>query len=658
MRKYSSRTICHKMAVTKVTDPEDVMAGNAILGWTRRMVRVLDPRRSLGTKVAWLVCSLSLGFAFIAALWLGSMTREGLLLQHCRQLALDAEQLSSTLDQALGTRVQSLQTIAAIMHTDGNFRTPKAARTVLDELQSTYPEMERIAFADPAGIIVASTSREDEGRDAAASTWFSQGRRSPWVGESDGTGTTQAHPAASNVRGARTVDIAVPVGDSSNKIAGVVNARLNLEWLQAYSLELRRALRQQGAPEALVLDRDRLVLAGPYEFVGKPWQVDILSTINLSEDVAPPDAAGAGAPAVRLERLADGRMIIAAAIEPQTDGALRSLGWSFHLIEPAMRADQRADRLWTQIIWVCLAMGGVAALGGVVISRRLTRRLALLSRSVDAVGSRSASHIVVPRGVDEVSRLGSAFAGLLGALQKEKDNLGELSADLERRVVARTREVERLARESRYSAVVRERLKIARDLHDTLAHSMMAMLSEVRVLKKLHDRDPASLAEELAHAEQVAHEGLIEARASITKMRFNPVRDVGLGTALADALKRFSERTGVHVEADFDPTAASFAEETAEAVFRIAEEALRNIERHANADNVKAALRHIADGQLALSIEDDGAGFDTGAAITGHFGLVGMREQAQLIGAKLTISSEHMKGTRLYLVFGAGIDAD
>ena len=83
----------------------------------------------------------------------------------------------------------------------------------------------------------------------------------------------------------------------------------------------------------------------------------------------------------------------------------------------------------------------------------------------------------------------------------------------------------------------------------------------------------------------------------------------------------------------------------------------RNIERHANAECVKAALRHVGNGQLALSIEDDGAGFDTGADNAGHFGLVGMREQAHLIGAELTIRSEPRKGTLLYLEFGAGFDA-
>ncbi len=278
-----------------------------------------------------------------------------------------------------------------------------------------------------------------------------------------------------------------------------------------------------------------------------------------------------------------------------------------------------------------------------------------LSRSVDAVGSGGARRIAVPPGADEVSRLGRAFANLLGALQREREELGALSAELEQRVTLRTREVERLARETRYAAVVRERLKIARDLHDTLAHSMMAMLTEVRLLKRLYARDPASLADELARAEQVAHEGLIEARASIAQMRFNPVRDAGLGEGLAEALKRLGERTGMQVDMDFDPKAASFAEEAAEAAFRIAEEALRNIERHANATRVMVALRCIGDGAFALSIQDDGAGFDTGAPHDGHYGLVGMREQAQLIGARLALHSAPAAGTTLYLEFGPGV---
>ncbi|MBI3571343.1 MAG: sensor histidine kinase, partial [Gammaproteobacteria bacterium] len=224
-----------------------------------------------------------------------------------------------------------------------------------------------------------------------------------------------------------------------------------------------------------------------------------------------------------------------------------------------------------------------------------------------------------------------------------------LSAELEQRVATRTREVERLAEETRYAAVVRERLKIARDLHDTLAHSMMAMFTEVRLLRKLHIHDPAALPDELVRAEQVAHQGLKEARAAIAQMRFNAVRDVGLGAALADAIKHFSERTGLAVDFSSEPRAAGLADARAEALFRIAEEALRNVERHAMASLVRVRLRDATDGHLELSIEDDGVGFDSSASHPGHYGLVGLREQAQLIGAELSIQSTPRAGTTLRL---------
>ena len=78
-------------------------------------------------------------------------------------------------------------------------------------------------------------------------------------------------------------------------------------------------------------------------------------------------------------------------------------------------------------------------------------------------------------GLDEVAQLGRAFANVLTDLQNERRELKNLSLELERRVAVRTREVERLAEETRYAAIARERLKMARDLHDTLAHSMMAL---------------------------------------------------------------------------------------------------------------------------------------------------------------------------------------
>jgi signal transduction histidine kinase len=184
-------------------------------------------------------------------------------------------------------------------------------------------------------------------------------------------------------------------------------------------------------------------------------------------------------------------------------------------------------------------------------------------------------------------------------------------------------------------------------LHDTLAHSMMAMLSEVRLLRKLQQHDPAALSEELVRAEQVAHEGLNEARIAIAQMRVNAVRDTGLGPALAKAFERFLDRTGLTGEFNADAGAARFGDERAETLFRMAEEALRNVERHAMATRVEIALAALDDTHLVLRIADDGVGFDPEVSRPGHYGLLGLREQAQLINADLRIDSSPDHGTAL-----------
>lgn len=581
----------------------------------QRLLRCLDPRRSLATAIGWLAVALSLAFATAAATWLGAMARTSLLQQHSRQLALSADQLAAGLDQAISSRLQSVRAAAAMLGTDSGVKSPQVLRAVLDELQSAYPELEWIGLADPNGAVVAATGGLLAGSSVAERPWFAEGLKAPWIGD--------AH---------RLVDLTTPVRDRHGRAAGVLGAHLSWRWVRSTARGLREKLELPGTVDALLLNRDGLILVGPRALEGRHWQ-------ELY--------AGHGAPA--FERLEDGQAVLVAGAEPVAGGALQRLGWRVQLIEPANQALQRPDALWLRILWVSLGLGGGAALLGVLAARHLTRRLGRLTRSVEAVGAGAAQRLEVPSGVDEVALVGAAFERVLTDLQRERGELRTLSAELEQRVAARTREVERLAEETRYAAVVRERLKMARDLHDTLAHSMMAMLAQVRFLRKLQARDPAALPEELARAEEVAHQGLKEARAAIKQMRFNAVRDVGLGAALADAIELFSERTGLSVDYTSEPAAASFADERAEALFRIAEEALRNVGRHAAASRVAVSLRGSADGPLELTVEDDGAGFDPDASYPGHYGVVGLREQAQLIGASLTIASAPHKGTALRL---------
>src|SRR5258708_24952245 len=175
---------------------------------------------------------------------------------------------------------------------------------------------------------------------------------------------------------------------------------------------------------------------------------------------------------------------------------------------------------------------------------------------------------------------------------------------------------------------------------------MMAMLSEVRLLRKLQVHDPNSLADELARAEEVAHAGLNEARSAIAQMRSNSVRDTGLGPALSKGVERFKDRTGRGAELTIDGDAARFGDERADVIFRMTEEALRNIERHARATRVRISLQAADRSHLTLTIEDDGIGFDPAVSRPGHFGLVGLRGQAQLIGADVGIASAPERGAR------------
>jgi signal transduction histidine kinase len=383
----------------------------------------------------------------------------------------------------------------------------------------------------------------------------------------------------------------------------------------------------------------------------------------LADSSAPAAGAGAGGrpmaplPAQRgvaVQRLENDKRQVAVLTDADRHPTLRRLGLQLMAVQPSEASLWRGGVLQQRLAWLSLGVCVVAALVGIALARRLTRRLTRLTSAVVRIGSNPQERLDPPPGEDEVAELGRAFAHLVDALCAERDSLNALTADLEQRVQARTREVERLAADSRYAAVVRERLRLARDLHDTLAHSMMAMLAEIRTLRRMHAHDPAALSAELERAEQVAHEGLAEVRAAINQMRLNVVRDLGLGPSLGQAVERFADRTGIAASYASDPHAASFADSRAETVFRIAEEVLRNVERHAHASHVTVALRDSDDGAIELTIADDGIGFDPTTPRPGHFGVVGMHEQAQLIGADLSLTSAAQRGTtvRLHLRVG------
>jgi signal transduction histidine kinase len=593
----------------------------------RPLLSVIDPRRSLVTGAVWLIIALAISFSIAAAIWVGAIARQNLLEQHVRRLALETDQLSSDVGQAIDARLAAVRATARLLRERGLGSRQQNLKDFFEELSTAYPHLEWIAIADSQGVIVDAIEPVHDGRNVAATPWFRAAMHGPWIGAIDGVN----HASASTVSGLG--DLAAPVRDDTGSVVGVVAAHLSWRRSADHPQRLTDETDREIATQEFVLDRDRIVLVGPRDFLGKPW-----SGVPTNS----PDRRG-GAPAAsvapRFERLASGRRVLVARSMISAGSEVSATGWQAQLCEPTERVYQRADAVAIRILWVSLGLGALTALIGIAGARQLTRRLTSLTLSVGKVG-RGGTDIEVPAGVDEVAQLGRAFARILADLQLER-------RELERRVAVRTQEVERLAEESRYAAIVRERLKIARDLHDTLAHSMMAILSEIRLLRRLHARDPSALAAELERAEAVAHEGLTEARSAISQMRESAVRETGLGPALAGAFEKFIDRTGLSGDFCADEEAARFGDERGEALLRIALEALRNTEKHAMATRVNLRLAVVNRTHLQLRVEDDGVGFDPAAVLPDHFGIVGIREQADLIGAEVRIESVRHQGTTL-----------
>lgn len=598
----------------------------------KNLLRRIDPRRSLAAAVGWLLVTLAACLALAANLWLSTFVRSTLLEQYSGRLEAAGEHVSAELDTAMLLRLQSVSVVATMLSEELRRSDPESLRRSLQAVRRGVPDLIWLAVTDADGFIVGATDESVIGQNVFQHAWMSQGLDVAWIEEGR---TPREH----------FLKLTAPVTNADGAIVGVVAAQLEWRWVQKLVAAMRAS-----PGEWLLIDRDGMVREGPQALLGKRWR-------DASEPLAPFDrrVSNLGNDASDLPsriqvRKLQGRGLYLVATPPQPPGGtLSRLGWQVVVVQPVDSVVAFATAVEWRIALVLGVLGLVAAVSGVAVARRLTRRVSVIAQSADAVLAGSALRIQVPTGNDEAARLGTALDRLLANLQDERDELRRLNAALDERVRARTEEISRLAKESRDAAVVRERLRLARELHDTLAHSMMAMLTEIRVLKRMAVSRPDELPEELVRAEQAAREGLNEARLAIDQLRSNPVRDIGLGAALAELAKVLSERSGIAVDCRIDERLSGFAAEPAETVYRMCEEMLRNVERHAGAQVLRVRLGRSAGEGIELEIADDGAGFEPSAGAAGHYGLVGLAEQAEAIGADLDIESSPGSGTSIKL---------
>ncbi|MDQ3670319.1 MAG: histidine kinase [Actinomycetota bacterium] len=209
-----------------------------------------------------------------------------------------------------------------------------------------------------------------------------------------------------------------------------------------------------------------------------------------------------------------------------------------------------------------------------------------------------------------------------------------------------------LAEAERVSVVERERARLAREMHDSLAKTIQGISLSASSLPAWVRRDTVRAVTEAEQIAQAARLASSEARELLTDMR-SDMLEVPLGTAVCSFLTSWSEQSGVAAVCDADESCDA-APETRWELFSIVREALRNIERHAHADKVRVVLGY-DDDDIVLDIADDGNGFEAPAEIaelgdSGHFGVIGMSERAARAGGRLDLESTAGEGCRLRVV--------
>jgi signal transduction histidine kinase len=203
-----------------------------------------------------------------------------------------------------------------------------------------------------------------------------------------------------------------------------------------------------------------------------------------------------------------------------------------------------------------------------------------------------------------------------------------------------------LSAQSRQSAVMAERNRMARDIHDTLAQGFTGVIVQLEAAgEAMSQSRTARVSDHLNQASELARESLREARRSVQALRPQALEGKQVSEALKDLIEKMTRGTTVHAEFTLQGNQQKLPPEWEANLLRIGQEVLTNVLRHARASTFNVLL--VFDSrEIRLNLRDDGCGFDPKRRHEG-FGLQGMRERAEGMGGQLSIESANGKGTMI-----------
>jgi signal transduction histidine kinase len=307
---------------------------------------------------------------------------------------------------------------------------------------------------------------------------------------------------------------------------------------------------------------------------------------------------------------------------------------------------------------VMLLLGVTFAYG---VGRSVVVPVAHLTRTAERLADGALDQPIAAQDEDEVGRLARSLERMRLALKTSLDGIAAANQELEQRVQERTAELQSLYGELQkrqrsrtqvlnkvISVQEEERKRIARELHDQACQTVAALL--LAIDRARGERDPETLATHLSTAALLADQALDELHQLIYGLRPSVLDDLGLPSAVRWCAERSLGSRGVSYRCEFSGLERRLTPAVETAVFRVIQEAITNVERHARAEAVLIQCS-MDDHAFAAEIEDDGVGFVTASAQVSEsgqgLGLLGMRERVDLLGGTMDVDSAPGRGTRI-----------
>jgi len=211
------------------------------------------------------------------------------------------------------------------------------------------------------------------------------------------------------------------------------------------------------------------------------------------------------------------------------------------------------------------------------------------------------------------------------------------------------RQLQSYAKEVEELTIVRERTRMAREIHDTLGHYLSILTIQLETISKLQERDPARAAIEVAEARRVASQSMQEVRNAIAALRPTSIATLSITQAISQLGNEFEQSaTETQLTLDLDTQLPPITPDLQVALYRAVQEALTNVRRHAHASKVLVRLRYENE-LLELVVLDNGSNASTSGLDNQHggFGLIGLQERIELLGGQVTYGPAKPTGYRV-----------